>query len=59
MKIYNLCYLKTTKQGCTMPVVMVFGLVGNLLSIIVLRSSAIDMKVYLNKNSNLFVFLRP
>ena len=40
-----------TKQGCTMPVVMVFGLVGNLLSIIVLRSTGIDMKVYLNQSS--------
>ena len=32
-------------QGLAMPVVMVFGLVGNVLSIIVLRSPAIDMKV--------------
>ena len=39
-----------------MPVVMVFGLVGNLLSILVLRSSGIDMKVCLNKSSKLFVF---
>ena len=32
-------------QGLAMPVVMAFGLVGNLLSIVVLRSPAIDMKV--------------
>ena len=32
-------------QGLAMPVVMVFGLVGNILSIMVLRSPAIDMKV--------------
>lgn len=32
-------------QGVAMPVVMVFGLVGNILSILVLRSPGIDMKV--------------
>ena len=37
-----------------MPVVMVFGLLGNLLSILVLRSSGIDMKVWLDKSWKLF-----
>ena len=37
--------LKCIEQGLAMPVVMAFGLVGNILSIMVLRSPAIDMKV--------------
>ena len=38
-------YLNFSLQGLAMPVVMGFGLVGNILSILVLRSPGIDMKV--------------
>ena len=49
MKMYvnDVLYLieKLCSQGVTMPIFTLLGLIGNVLSILVLRSPGIDMKV--------------
>ena len=48
--MYRHCILNVNLfQGVTMPLVTMLGLIGNILSILVLRSPRIDMKVTLKE----------
>ena len=47
----------TFLQGVTMPLVTMLGLVGNILSILVLRSPRIDMKVIMIRRRKIMMMI--
>ena len=52
-------YYSILIEGCLIPLISMMGLVGNSLSIIVLQSSVLDMKVRHPKKGYLLLILFP